>query len=202
MDPVGLFALFSGWRIVAPSDAFDYIGLFNSAMHCPDPVLVLEHNSLYGRSFAVPRGELDYCIPLGRARVAAPGGDCTVLCYSSMTQRLAALLVELAARGVSAELLDLRTVDLPGMDFETIGASLKKTGAVAIVEEAAAGQGIGTRVAAEITSRFFDELDAPPLCLASLDVPPPVSRVLERSALISDGLILDRLTDLARRRGV
>ncbi len=200
MDPVGLFALFSGWRIAAPSDAFDYIGMFNTAMYCRDPVLFLEHHSLYSRTCTVPLGDLDYCIPFGKARVVFSGGDCTVLCYSSLTQRLIALRDDLASRGVSVELIDLRTVDLPAMDFDTIGASVKKTGAVAVLEEAASGQGIGGRLAAEITSRFFDELDAPPLCVASLDVPNSVSRVLESAALLSDRTILTALTDLARRR--
>ncbi len=200
MDPVGLFALFSGWRIVAPASAFDYIGLFNTAMHSLDPVVILEHHSLYGLKFPVPKGELDYCLPFGRARRLAEGSDITVLTYGGMTARLQALLPELGRRGISAELIDLRTLDLPGIDYETIGASVRRTGVVALVEQASAGQGIGARIAAQITERFFDELDAPPGVLGSLDVPPPVSRVLEEAALISDGQILERLEAIAARR--
>jgi 2-oxoisovalerate dehydrogenase E1 component len=118
-----------------------------------------------------------------------------------MTQRLAALQGELSAKGASAELIDLRTVDLPSIDYDTIGRSLAKTGVLVIVEEAAASQGIGPRLAAEVTCRFFDQLDAPPMCLASLDVPTSVSRVLERAALISDELILERVAGAARRGG-
>ncbi len=200
MDPVGLFALFPGWRVVAPSDSAEYIGLFNTAMYSLDPVLLLEHHSLYGRRFPVPRGDLDYCLPFGRARLLAPGGDVTVIAYSAMSGRLLALQPELQRRGVSAEIIDLRTVDLPGIDYDTIGASLKKTGAVAIVEEAASAQGIGGHIAAEITGRFFDDLDAPPSCLSSLNVPAPVSRVLETAALVQDEEILARVEAVARRR--
>jgi pyruvate dehydrogenase E1 component beta subunit len=117
-----------------------------------------------------------------------------------MTARLAALRPRLQERGVSAELIDLRTLDAPGIDYRAIGESLAKTGAVAIVEQAAASQGIGGRLAAQITARFFDLLDAPPLCLASQDVPPPVSRVLEEVVLLGDGRILEALEALARRR--
>ncbi len=200
MDPSGLFALFSGWRIVAPSNAFDYIGLFNTAMRSLDPVVILEHHSLYGQKFPVPKGELDYFLPFGRARRLSEGSDITVLACGGMTARLQALLPQLRARGVSAELIDLRTLDLPGIDYGTIGASVEKTGAVAVVEQAAAGQGIGARIAAQIAERFFDALDAPPGVLCSLDVPPPVSRALEAAALIGDGEILETVEAMAARR--
>jgi 2-oxoisovalerate dehydrogenase E1 component len=200
MDPVGLFALYPGWRIVAPSNAFDYVGLFNTAMHSLDPVLFLEHHSLYGREFPVPEGNLDYCVPLNNARVVAQGADVTVLTYSSLTVRLLTLLEALGSRGVSAEIVDLRTVDLHGIDYATIGSSLEKTGVLAVVEEAAAGQGIGPRIAAEVSRRFFDQLDAPAACLASLDVPTSVSRALEAAVLISDEQILDQIEAVAKRR--
>jgi 2-oxoisovalerate dehydrogenase E1 component len=202
MDPGGLFAMFSGWRIIAPSDAFDYIGLFNTAMHSKDPVLILEHHTLYGKRFPVPKGDLDYCIPFGRARVIGEGKDLTVIGYGSLPGRLQRLKPEIEAHGVSIEIIDLRTLDLPALDFETVGRSLAKTGALAIVEEAAAGQGIGPRVAAAVTERFFDLLDAPPCCLASLDVPLSVSKVLEDAAMISDTRIVAALTAAAKREQI
>jgi 2-oxoisovalerate dehydrogenase E1 component len=103
---------------------------------------------------------------------------------------------------VSVELIDLRTVDLPGIDYETIGASLTKTGTVVIIEEAEGGQAIGQRIAAKITERFFDALDAPPGCLSSLNVPNSVSRVLEAAALISDKQIVEGITTMAKREWV
>ncbi len=199
MDPVGLYALFSGWRIVAPSGSADYIGLFNTAMHSLDPVLVLEHHALYGERSPVPAEDLDYCIPFGSANVVREGSDITVLAYGAMVPRLLGLADELEAAGVSAEIVDLRTLDLASLDFATVGASLAKTGVVTTVEQAAAGQSIGRRIASQITERFFDELDAPPGCIASRDVPNSVSRVLEEAAMISDADIVDLVTKMGRR---
>jgi 2-oxoisovalerate dehydrogenase E1 component len=199
MDPIGLFALFPGWRIVAPSNAFDYIGLFNTAMVSLDPVLFLEHNALYTKKFPIPIEDLDYFIPFGKASVTNKGDDVTVLTYSSMTSRVESIASELGSEGVSIEIIDLRTVDLLSLDYDTIGNSLKKTGAVAIVEEAAGGLAIGARIAAELTSRFFDELDSPPACLASKNVSNSVSRVLEEAAILSDKEIFNGLLQIGNR---
>ncbi len=202
MDPIGLFALFAGWRIVAPSNAFDYIGLFNTAMTSLDPVLFLEHHSLYTKKFQIPKDSLDYAVPFGKARVVQEGTDITVITYSSLTGRIGDLAGEFEKRGVSLELIDLRTVDLPSIDYETIGASVVKTGAVVVIEEAAAGQAIGDRINHQITERFFDALDGPPGWITSLNVPTSVSKVLEEAALISDDEILERTTAIAERRGM
>lgn len=200
MHPVGLFALFSGWRIVAPADATDYVGLFNSAMCSLDPVLIIEHQALYDQEMPVPAGDLDYFIELRKARVVASGSDVTLLAYSSLVPRCKKLLPRLAAEGVSAELIDLRTLDYAGIDYDAIGRSVRKTGAVVIVEEALRSQSIGPTVAANITERFFDYLDGPVACMASEDVPPPVSRVLEAAALIKDDDILNTAVAVARRQ--
>ncbi len=200
MDPVGLYALFPGWRIVAPSDSFDYIGLFNTAMRSHDPVLVIEHHSLYAREFPVPQGNLDYCIPFGKARVVAEGEDVTLLTYSSLVGRCEQLLPRFASDGLSVELVDLRTLDHPGIDYSTIGESLRKTGAVVIVEEAAASQSLGSAISATIMERFFEYLDAPVTRATSLDIPLPVSRVLERATMISDETIVKVTSAVARRQ--
>lgn len=200
MDPVGLYALFPGWRMVAPADAFDYVGLFNSAMHSLDPVVILEHHALYDVESSVPAETLDYFVRLDKARVVVPGDDVTVLAYSSLVPRCTALHPMLLDQGASAEIIDLRTLDLPGIDYETIGKSVMKTGAVVIVEQAAKSQAIGPRIAASITERFFDYLDGPVTCLTSLDVPNSVSRVLERAALLQDKEILSTTHAVAQRR--
>jgi 2-oxoisovalerate dehydrogenase E1 component len=200
MDPVGLYSLFPGWRIVAPADSFDYVGLFNSAMRSNDPVLIIEHHSLYAMEFPVPSGDLDYCIPFGKARVVARGSDVTLLVYGSLVGRCARMLPEFASQGVSVDLIDLRTLDLPGIDYETIGASLGRTGAVVIAEEAAASQSIGSAVSASIMERFFESLDAPVARVTSLDIPLPVSRVLERETMISDEKIFHAALAVAGRR--
>jgi 2-oxoisovalerate dehydrogenase E1 component len=199
MDPIGLFALFAGWRIVAPSNAFDYIGLFNTAMQSLDPVVFLEHHSLYAERFIVPKDDLDYFVPFGKARVTTEGEDLTILTYSSMTGRVEALVEKLGGHGVSVEIVDLRTVDLISVDYETIGSSLKKTGAIAVVEEAAGGQAIGERIAAEVTRRFFDALDGPPACLSAKNVPNSVSRILEAAAMLSDEEIVQDLVRIGKR---
>jgi 2-oxoisovalerate dehydrogenase E1 component len=200
MDPAGLYSLFPGWRIVAPADCFDYIGLFNSAMRSNDPVLVIEHHSLYSKEFPVPAGDLDYCIPFGKARVVAEGSDVTLVVYGSLVGRCEGLLPSFAADGVSVDLIDLRTLDLPGIDYETIGKSLGKTGALVIAEEAAASQSIGSAVSASIMERYFEYLDAPVTRVTSLDIPLPVSRVLERETMISDAKIFRTAAAVARRR--
>jgi 2-oxoisovalerate dehydrogenase E1 component len=199
MDPVGLFALFVGWRIVAPSNSFDYIGLFNTAMQSLDPVLILEHHTLYGKTFEVPKDNHDYFIPFGKARIVSPGSDVTVLTYSSMVGRVENLVSAFEERGVSPEVIDLRTVDPTSVDYETIGRSLAKTGTLAIVEQAARGQSVGCRIASNISERFFDYLDGPIAPVTSLDVPNSVSRVLEEAAMLSDDEILDTVTAVAKR---
>lgn len=200
MDPVGLFALFPGWRIVAPSNSFDYVGLFNTAMHSNDPVVMLEHHEVYKTKSDLPVDDLDYCIPFGKARVIQEGNDLTVVTYGYMTERLRRLSSTLAERGVSCDIIDLRTLDFPSLDFETIGTSLIKTGAVVFVEEAAGGQAIGNRISAIITARYFDWLDAPCFSLTSLDVPNSVSRVLEAAAMLDDTTIVETLVTAANRR--
>jgi len=199
MDPVGLYSLFPGWRIVAPSDSFEYIGLFNSAMRSNDPVLMIEHHSLYAKDFPVPSGDLDYCIPFGKARVVAEGSDVTLLVYGSLVGRCEGLLPGFAAEGISVDLIDMRTLDLPGIDYDTIGRSLGRTGALVIAEEAPASQSIGSAVSASIMERFFESLDAPVARVTSLDIPLPVSRVLERETMISDEKILRTTVAVARR---
>ena len=101
MNPVGLFALFPGWRIVVPSNAFDYIGLFNSAMQSLDPVLIVEFKSLYDQEFPVPKVDLDYFINLGKARIAEVGEDVTIITYGSMVGRCQDLTKILATDGIS-----------------------------------------------------------------------------------------------------
>lgn len=200
MDPVGLFALFPGWRIVAPANAFDYIGLFNTAMQSLDPVVILEHHSLYTKKFPVPVHSLDYFIPFGKAKIISMGNDVTILVYGSMVERVKRLHKELSARGISAEIIDLRSLDLPGIDYATIGTSVKKTGALAIVEEAPTSQSIGDKIASVITERYFDYLDAPPGFITSMDVPNPVSRNLEKTVLLNDQEILHITEAIAKRK--
>jgi 2-oxoisovalerate dehydrogenase E1 component len=185
MDPSAFFALFSGWRILAPSNAFDYIGLFNTAMRLDDPVLIVEHGMLYGEEGQVPTGDLDYAIPYGKAKVVQPGEDVTVLTYLTGVETCRQVAQALPEAGHSAEIIDLRTLDYTGIDYETIGASVRKTGSVLIVEQGPRSLTLGGRLADEIQGRFFDYLDCPVGHVTALDVPLPVSKVLEEAVLPS-----------------
>ncbi|OZI70814.1 dehydrogenase E1 component subunit alpha/beta [Bordetella genomosp. 12] len=179
MDPAGVFALFPGWRIVAPSNAFDYVGLMNSALRCEDPVLVLEPQELHKRKTLVPK-DLDYCIPLGRARRVREGRQITLLATLSMVE----LCVQVAEEmGVDAEVIDLRTLSQRDIDYDTISRSVRKTGRVAIVEQTTRGASLGALIADEIQRRDFDYLDQPVQRATGRWAPPVVSQALERAAL-------------------
>jgi 2-oxoisovalerate dehydrogenase E1 component len=178
MNPVGFFNLFQGWRILAPSSAFDYIGLFNTAVRLNDPVLVLEHMNLYRKEEQIAADSLDYYIPYGKAKVLRPGKDLTVLTYLTGVQDCVAAADQM--RQASIEVIDLRTLDYTGIDYDTIGESVRKTGRVLVVEQIPRSQGIGARLSDEIQERFFSDLRAPVAKLsAAADVPPPVSKALE-----------------------
>ena len=122
MDPAGVFSTAPGWRIVAPSTPYEYIGLMNTALASKDPVLVIEHVDLYASSGEVPDGDLDYAIPFGKARVRRNGSKVTVLTYLSMVSRALKAAEE---TGVDAEVIDLRTLDRASLDWDTIGASIQ-----------------------------------------------------------------------------
>ncbi|MDK1031271.1 MAG: transketolase C-terminal domain-containing protein, partial [Planctomycetia bacterium] len=197
MDSGALFALFPGWRIVAPVTPYDYIGMFNSAMRCEDPVLVFEHASLYDLRGEVPKGDLDYLLPLDKARVVKTGEKVTVLAYSAMVTR-----IEKLVEGDDAvELIDLRALDFASMDFDAIGASVQKTGAIVIADESTRSCSIGAMIADECQRRFFDCLDAPILRISGADAPKAVSRALELAAIPSDNEILAVISRAARREG-
>jgi 2-oxoisovalerate dehydrogenase E1 component len=144
-DPAALFALFPGWRIVAPSTPADYVGLFNSAIEGNDPVLIIEHHRLWTLEGPIP--DLDARIPFGKGRIARPGRDLTVLTWSHPVHRVVAIADELAAEGIDVEVIDLRTIDPLGLDWDHITDSVRRTGAVAIVEDATPSHSIGARIA-------------------------------------------------------
>jgi 2-oxoisovalerate dehydrogenase E1 component len=154
MDPAGLFALYPGWRIVAPSNAYDYVGLMNSALRCNDPVLVIEHQSLHKSKCLVPR-DLNYFIPIGKARRVREGDQLTLLATLTMVDLCVEVLDDM---GVPADVIDLRTTSLRDIDCETIGNSLIKTNNIVIVEQATSGASLGTHLVDGIQSRFFDYL--------------------------------------------
>ncbi len=192
MDPAGVFATNPGWRIVAPSTPFDYVGLMNSALRCQDPVVVLEHVDLYNSTGEGPVDDLDYCLPVGKAAIRRPGEEVTVLTYLAMTNYVLQAVEELGS--VDAEVIDLRWLDRASIDWDTIGASIRKTNNVLIAEQGAVGTSYGGWLADEIQRRFFDWLDQPVQRVTGGEASPSISKVLERAAIAQSAEVAAALT--------
>ena len=171
-----------GLKVVAPYTAADFKGLLKAAIRDPNPIIFLENEILYGHSFPVPKLD-DFVLPIGKARIARPGKDVTIVSFSiGMTYALKAA-EELAGEGIEAEVIDLRT--LRPMDTDTIIESVKKTGRAVTVEEGWPQSGIGAEIAACIMEQAFDWLDAPVTRVSGKDVPMPYAANLEKLALPS-----------------
>ncbi len=195
-DPSGIFALYPAWRIFAPTTPFDYIGLMNAALRCDDPVLIIEHAQLFQTEGPVPTGDLDYCVRPGRARVVRPGKACTVLASAAMVSEALAACAE---TGVDGEVIDLRSLDPFGLDWETVGASIRRTNRVMVAEQTTRGITLGAQIAAEIQARFLDHLDHEVLRVAGGRASPTVSAPLNRAALGGKAEIAAALGELAPR---
>jgi pyruvate dehydrogenase E1 component beta subunit len=179
-DYASWYAHVPGLKVIAPYTAADHKGLLKSAIRDPNPVVFLEHELVYGQSFDVPQ-DGDYTVPIGRARIARKGDDVTILAYSRMVQLALDAAEKLEKDGVSAEVIDLRT--LRPLDIDSIIASVKKTNRVVTVEEGWAFSGLGSEIAALVMEQAFDYLDAPVARVAGKDVPLPYAANLERLAL-------------------
>ncbi|MDF5752132.1 alpha-ketoacid dehydrogenase subunit alpha/beta [Spongiactinospora sp. TRM90649] len=195
MDPAGVFATAPGWRIVAPSTPFDYVGLMNSALRCKDPVVVLEHVDLYTSVGEGPVDDLDYCIPVGKAAVRRGGSKLTVISYLAMTNHVLNAIDSLG--DVDAEVIDLRWLDRASIDWDTIGASIKKTNMALIAEQGPVGTSYGGWLADEINRRFFDWLDHPVERVTGGEASPSISKVLERAAIAGSEEVAAKLTEIA-----
>ncbi len=183
MDPAGMFAMWPGWRIVAASTPFDYVGLMNSALLCEDPVMMLEHVDLYQSEGLGSETDFDYYIPLGKAKVVRRGGAFTVLTYLSMVSKAIEVADEM---GVDAEIIDLRSLDRGGLDWDTIGNSVRKTHNVVVLEQGPLTTSYGAMVTDELQRRFFDYLDQPVKRIHGGEASPSVSKVLERAAFVGE----------------
>ena len=180
MDPAGIFATSPGWRIMAASNPYDYIGLMNNALAIDDPVLMIEHVDLYQTKGEVPLKDLDYHIPFGKAAFVTEGTEMTIISYLSMVNHAKEALAE---TGVSADLIDLRFLDRASLDWESIEQSVSKTNNVLIVEQGAMGTSYGGWLSDEIQRRFFDHLDQPVERVTGSEASPSISKVLERAAI-------------------
>jgi pyruvate dehydrogenase E1 component beta subunit len=171
-----------GLKVVAPYSAADAKGLLKSAIRDPNPIIFLENEVLYGRSFPVPKLD-DYLVPIGKAKIARTGHDVTLVAWSMGMSYALKAAEELAGAGISAEVIDLRT--LRPMDVGTIIESVKKTGRVVTVEEGWRQSGVGAEIAACLMEQAFDWLDAPVMRVTAKEVPMPYAANLEKLALPS-----------------
>jgi 2-oxoisovalerate dehydrogenase E1 component len=187
-----LFAQFPGLRVVVPSTPYDAKGLLHHALRCNDPVIFLEHRELLALKGSVP--DVDYELPFGRAAVVREGKDVTVVALALMVQRTLKACETLAAEGVSVELIDPRTV--APLDMETIAGSVRKTGRLLIVDEAFAPFGIGAEIAAQMSDRSFDDLDAPIRRLNGVHTPTPYSPPLENAVVPNVDAIIHAIREL------
>lgn len=169
-----------GIKVVAPASPADAKGLMKTAIRDDNPVLFVEHKLLYSLRGEVPE-EGDQAIPFGRARCVREGEDLTIVAWSWMSVEAGLAAQELEREGISAEVIDLRT--LVPMDMETVVESARKTGRVLIVEEAPGTGGVGAEIGFRIFEQAYDYLDAPIRRLAAADTPIPASPVLEQALL-------------------
>jgi 2-oxoisovalerate dehydrogenase E1 component beta subunit len=175
-NPEAWFVHVPGLKILVPSTPHDAKGLLKAAIQDPDPVIYLEHKYLYRRiKGKVP--EEDFTVPLGTAEVKREGSDVSVITYGAMVHQAIEAANRLSAKGISVEVLDLRTL-LP-LDREAMLATARKTGKVLIVHEATRTGGVGGEVAAIIAESAFDRLDGPILRVTAPDTPVPFSAPLE-----------------------
>ncbi len=169
-----------GLIVIAPYDAASAKGLLKAAIRNPNPVVFLENEKLYGRSFDVPVLD-DFVLPIGKARIARAGRDVTIVSFSIGVGKSLEAAEMLAAEGIDAEVIDLRT--LRPMDMETVLASVRRTNRCVSVEEGWPQSGIGAEIAASIMEHAFDDLDAPVIRVCGKDAPMPYAANLEKLAL-------------------
>jgi len=181
-DYAAWFASVPGLKVAMPYSAADAKGLLKTAIRDPNPVIFLENEILYGRSFDVPVID-DHLVPFGRARVARPGSDLTIVSFGIGMAHSLAAAEELAGQGIEAEVIDLRT--LRPLDYDTVIASVRKTNRCITVEEGFPVGSIGNHISAHLMTHAFDWLDAPVLNCTGKDVPMPYAANLEKLALIN-----------------
>ncbi len=176
-----------GLIVMAPYDAADAKGLLKAAIRCPDPVVFLENELLYGRSFEIPDLD-DYVLPIGKARIMREGADVTIVSYSIGVGLALEAADTLAGEGIDAEVIDLRT--LRPLDTETVLQSLAKTNRLVVAEEGWPTCSIASEIIAVCMEEGFDDLDAPVARVTNEDVPLPYAANLEKAALIDSDRII------------
>ncbi len=169
-----------GLKVVSPWSAADAKGLLKAAIRDPNPVIFLENEVMYGESFDIPEDD-DWIVPIGKAKIVREGSDVTIVAFSIMVGRALAAADALAEQGISAEVIDLRTIR--PLDSETIIASVRKTSRLVTCEEGFPFAGLGSEIAMQVMEQAFDWLDAPIARVTGKDVPMPYAANLEKLAL-------------------
>ena len=177
-----------GLKVVAPWSSADAKGLLRAAIRDPNPVIFLENEILYGQTFDCPT-DPDFVLPIGKAKIERAGTQVTIVAFSIMVGVALKAAEALAAQGISAEVINLRS--LRPLDIDTIVASVKKTSRIVTVEEGWPFAGIGAEVNMQIIEQCFDWLDAPPVRVHGLDVPLPYAANLEKLALPQPDWVVD-----------
>src|SRR6476646_2559233 len=185
-----------GLKVIAPSTAADAKGLLKAAIRDPNPVIFLENEILYGHSSPVPKLD-DFVLPIGKAKIVRPGNDVTIVSWSMGMSYALKAAEELAAGGIEAEVIDLRT--LKPMDTDTIINSVQKTGRVVTVEEGWQQSGVGAEIAARVMTHAFDYLDAPVARVSGKEVPMPYAANLEKLALPSAAEVVEAAKSVCYR---
>jgi len=186
------YASVPGLIVIAPYDAADAKGLMKAAIRCEDPVVFLENELVYGRSFDVPDVD-DYVLPIGKARIVREGKDVTIVSYSIGVGMALEAAGKLADEGIEAEVIDLRT--LRPLDKQTVLESLAKTNRLIVAEEGWPTCSIASEIISICMEEGFDHLDAPVLRVCNEDVPLPYAANLEKLALIDAA----RIAEAARK---
>lgn len=181
-----------GFHVVLPSNAYDAKGLFKSAVVSDDPVLFLEHRGLLPLKCHVP--EEEFYLPFGQANVVREGTDATIVALTIAVHKCQAAAEELAKEGMSFEIVDPRTV--APLDIDTIIESVAKTGRLLIVDENFGPCGIGAEIAAQVSDKAFDELDAPIRRLNGAHTPTPYSPSLEQAVIPTQEELMQTMRDL------
>jgi pyruvate dehydrogenase E1 component beta subunit len=190
------YANVPGLIVISPYDAADAKGLLKAAIRSEDPVVFLENELLYGRSFDVP-DVADYVLPIGKARIMREGRDVTIVSYSIGVGLALEAADALADEGIEAEVVDLRT--LRPLDTATVLESLKKTNRLIVVEEGWPVCSIASEIAMVAMEQGFDDLDAPVLRVCNEDVPLPYAANLEKAALVSTPRVIAAVKAVCNR---
>ena len=174
------YASVPGMKVIAPYFAADAKGLLKAAIRDPNPVIFLENEIVYGRSFPVPKLD-DFVLPIGKARICRAGADVTIVAYSITVGQALEAAEKLAGEGIDAEVIDLRT--LRPLDMDTVLESVKKTNRIVTMEQGWPVCSVGSEICARVALEAFDYLDAPPTKVSGKDVPMPYAANLEKLAL-------------------